>query len=116
MASPLGLNTYVRDKFASACVLVFAGGRERFVGEAARFGLHRSGVHWREAAEGLSETDREISRFLREQGVALEFVEKGLKPSIFQMWEPSVGEVLGCGLGTREGDYVFRSQLNGTVP
>jgi hypothetical protein len=97
----LGLNTYVRANCASSCVLVFAGGRERFVGEQARFGLHRSGVRWREAEEGLSETDREMRGFLLGQGIAPEFVEKGLKPSIFEIWEPSVEEVLGSGLGTR---------------
>ncbi len=97
----LGLNTYVRADCASACVLVFAGGRERFVGEQARFGLHRSGVDWRTADEGLSETDREIQRFLLGQGVAPGFVEKGLQPSFFQMWEPSAEEVLGSGLGTQ---------------
>lgn len=97
----LGLNTYVRADCASACVLVFAGGRERLVGEQARFGLHRSGVVWRAADEGLSETDLEMREFLLGQGVAPAFVEKGLKPTIFEMWGPSVEDVLGSGLGTR---------------
>ena len=80
LARDLGLDTFVHAGCASACVLVFAGGRERFVGEPARFGLHRSGVAWRAAEDGLSETDREMRRFLLGQGVAPGFVEKGLQP------------------------------------
>ena len=93
------LNTYVRADCASACVLVFAGGRERLVAPSARFGLHRSGVEWQRGDHGVSAIDRAMEQFFREQGVDDSFIEKVLQTPFHDLWLPTFEEVMTSGLG-----------------
>jgi hypothetical protein len=93
-----GLDTYVRAACQSACVLVFAGGRERLVAASARFGLHRSGVSWRRDSAQLSPMDREMGRFLAERGVSTGFIKQALDTPNHDIWEPALAEVMGSGL------------------
>ena len=94
------LDTYVQADCASACVLVFAGGRERLAAPSARFGLHRSGVTWQRGDRGVSPTDLAMERFFRERGVADDFIEKVLQTPFHEIWMPNVEAVMGSGLGT----------------
>ena len=93
-------DTYVREDCASACVLVFAGGNERRLATAARFGLHRSGVEWRRNGDQLSPTDRAMEQFFRDRGVSDEFIAKMLQTSFHDIWLPVPAEVLSSGLAT----------------
>jgi hypothetical protein len=101
-----GFDTYVQKDCASACVLVFAGGKERKVGDQARFGLHRSGVEWRQSSDQLSPLDVAMEGFLRSRGIADAFIEKTLQTPFHDIWQPTLLEVLNSGLatGTWEGN------------
>ncbi len=94
------LDTYVQANCASACVLVFAGGRERLAAPSARFGLHRSGVTWQRGDRGVSPTDLAMERHFRERGVADDFIGKVLQTPFQEIWLPTVDAVMGSGLGT----------------
>jgi len=95
-----GLDTFVRADCASACVLVFAGGRERLAAPSARFGLHRSGVTWQRGDRGVSATDLAMERFFRERGVTDGFIARALETPFHEIWVPPVDAVMGSGLGT----------------
>jgi len=96
-----GLTTYVRHGCASACVTAFSGGRFREAVSTARFGLHRSGFHWRKATESWQPIDLSVRDFMLGQGVDRSFVAKGMEPSIHDIWEPIVADVLASGLANR---------------
>ena len=95
-----GLDTRVRGSCASACVLVFAGGRERVAEPGARFGLHRSGVDWQKDG-AVSATDLRMAAWFRARGVGEEFIGRVLATPFRDMWEPGPGEVLASGLATQ---------------
>ena len=95
-----GLDTFVRADCASACVLVFAGGRERLAAPSARFGLHRSGVTWQRGDRGVSATDLAMERFFRERGVTDGFIARALETPFHEIWVPTVDAVMGSGRGT----------------
>lgn len=95
-----GLDTYMRRSCESACVLAFAGGRQRLVAPSAHFGLHRSGLSWRRADEGLNAADIEMRDYFLSRGVAADFVARGLVPPMHEMWFPRIDEVLTSKLAT----------------
>ena len=95
------LDTYVQADCASACVLVFAGGRERLAAPSARFGLHRSGVTWQRGDRGVSPTDLAMERFFRERGVADGLYREGrCRRRSMKSGCRTVDAVMGSGLGT----------------
>lgn len=94
------LDTYVRSDCASACVLVFASGRERMAASSARFGLHRSGVEWQRGDREVSPTDRAMAELFRERGVAEEFIVKVMETPFRKLWHPTLTEVMESGLAT----------------
>lgn len=94
------LDTYVRLDCVSACVLVFASGRERMAASSARFGLHRSGVEWQRGDREVSPTDRAMAELFRERGVAEEFIVKALETPFRKLWQPTMTEVMENGLAT----------------
>ena len=96
------LDAYVSATCASACVLVFVGGQERLAAPSARFGLHRSGVAWRTADSGISDTDRRMAAWFAAQGVSAPFIERVMQTPFREMWEPRTGELMGSGLATGE--------------
>ncbi len=94
------LDTYVRRSCESACVLAFAGGRQRLVAPSAHFGLHRSGLSWRRVDEGLNAADIEMRDYFLSRGIAADFVARGLVPPMHEIWKPSFEEVLASKLAT----------------
>lgn len=98
-----GLDTRVRASCASACVLVFAGGRERVAEPGARFGLHRAGVDWRKDG-AVSETDLRTAAWFRERGVGEEFIGRVLATPFHEIWEPTLREVFASGLANSRND------------
>jgi hypothetical protein len=102
LVSDRGLDTRVRGICASACVLVFAGGRERVAEPGARFGLHRSGVDWQKDG-AVSATDLRMAAWFRERGVGEAFIGRVLATPFHDLWEPGHGELLASGLATGGG-------------
>lgn len=93
------LNTYVSISCASACVTVFAAGKERWLSKAAILGLHEPYFPGFEPAElrVMSESTR---NFLISRGVNAEFVSRGLSVPHDSSWEPSHDELFRSGLAT----------------
>jgi hypothetical protein len=95
-----GLATYASRDCASACVLVFAGGAQRFAAAGARFGLHRSGAAWRRDDGTLSRTDVAMGEFFAAQGIGAAFIRRALAIPFDDIWVPEPGEVLSARLAT----------------
>ena len=98
------LDTYVPEKCASACVDLFAAGEKRWVGPHAMFGLHRSGHECRPGT-GRIRADVSAANFLRERGVADDFVEHTFETPYDSIWKPDIRTLVESGLatGVREG-------------
>lgn len=96
------LETYVRAECMSACVYAYIGGWQRYAASSARFGLHRSGYAWQDGGHERNGTDESFAAFMRYLGVDEAFIDRGLKPSIQEIYEPSASEVLAANLATTE--------------
>lgn len=94
--------TYVRAECMSACVDAYIGGAKRYVASSAKFGLHRAGVYWQAGGDGLSNVDIIFANNLRAIGVDEDFIQRGLKPSLHQIYLPTPEEVLSARLATAE--------------
>jgi hypothetical protein len=68
------------------------------VAPSARFGLHRAGVSWRADNGQVSYIDRKMGGFLAERGVSAGFIEQALATPHFDLWLPSLAEVMQSGL------------------
>ncbi|QIG47543.1 DUF4339 domain-containing protein [Nordella sp. HKS 07] len=102
-----GLNTYVSNSCASACVNVFAAGKERWLAKGAVLGLHKPYF------PGLSTVDlesisEETRRFLISRGVTAGFVDRGLSVPHESFWMPTHKELFESGLATA---YVAESDV-----
>jgi hypothetical protein len=98
-----GLTTYVAVRCEGACVNVFAGGFERWLGPRAVIGLQRA--HSETATkDDLKRWNAEIRSFLVGRGVDPAFVDKGLSDSFGETWQPSPGDILASRLATRLAD------------
>jgi hypothetical protein len=100
LISTRGLSTYVRRQCLSACVVAYAGGRQRYLHPGARLGLHRSsfpGVPDREMrADNLAIVEEMVAA-----GVDRAFAEKALLRNADTMWFPTLGELVESGLVTQ---------------
>lgn len=87
-----GLDTYVPWDCESACTLVFAAGRKRWVAPDATIGFHSPsfGAFDRLAAE---EGTREWRRALVDAGYAPAFVDRGIAIPAEEMWHPTHDEL-----------------------
>ena len=81
------LDTYARDMCASACIDLFAAGERRWAGRQTVFGFHRSG-HECSPDTGMSKVDLVAANFLRERGVADDFVQRAFETPYTSIWTP----------------------------
>ena len=118
-----GLRTYVGYACSSACVLIFAAGRERILGGEAALGLHQSYIMAKDggiptansyespesldamlAGPGrafiLSDGDDVWVNRLRRIGASDEFIRHVLATAANDMWYPSQDELLAQHLAT----------------
>ncbi len=95
----LKLDTYAPERCASACIDLFAAGERRWAGQQTTFGFHRSG-HECAPDSGLNKSDLVAANFLRERGVADDFVQRAFETPYTSMWKPAVRTVLYSGLAT----------------
>jgi len=75
------LATAVEGECASACVLAFSGGTERYLGPAARLGLHQFSTTERGSFSGGQRVTAEIAAFFEEMGVDNDVALLGAKTS-----------------------------------
>ncbi len=82
-----GKSVTVAGSCASACVLVFAGGKERKMAEGAELGVHRStwgGRGLRMSAEEVQEASGRIGQFYIDMGISAEIL-------VLQLRTPTTG-------------------------
>ncbi len=94
------LNTVSFEKCASACTLMFAAGEMRFLGPNVKFGFHRSGYPTMQRFSPIGASDRQSAQFLRQRGVAEDFIEHKLNTPFFSIWRPSHGEMFAANFAT----------------
>lgn len=85
---------------ASACTLLLAAGQERFLGPDARIAFHRSGTKYGPVGDGWNETDHQLANFWKSRGVASDFIDRALTPSIRQIWMAPHPEMYSAGYAT----------------
>lgn len=83
-----GLNTVAFRYCDSACTLIFAAGKHRYLGPKASMGFHRSYVYGKPIIDGWSVTKHRMSRFLRERGVEMDFIELAFSYGGDDLWLP----------------------------
>lgn len=87
------LDTVVAAECASACTIIFAAGRNRFVLDEALLGFHGSYFPGMTKAE-LDDANAEIASLYRAAGFDGLFVGKALSIPPEQMWYPTKSELL----------------------
>lgn len=93
------LNTYVSTTCMSACVNVFAAGKNRWISRHAIIGLHEPYFPGLGPAE-LEAMAEQSRSFLLARGVSATFVNKGLSYSHDSLWKPSHSELFSSRLAT----------------
>ncbi|MGI6854558.1 hypothetical protein [Mesorhizobium sp. 1B3] len=88
-----GLETYVSNECASACTLVFAAGKRRWLSDAARLGFHPA-VFPGFGDKELREANEEWMAGFEDTGIDAGFVNKVLALPPQEMWYPTVDELL----------------------
>jgi hypothetical protein len=88
-----GLSTYVTHQCASACTIVFLGGKQRYLQATARLGFHQPYFRGMTANEQRLAIAREQAR-LQKFGLSNAFAERANAASPSGMWYPEQGELL----------------------
>lgn len=111
-----GLDTYVSNECASACTLVFAAGKRRWLSDAAKLGFHGA------AFPGLTEKElrganEDWAAQYRQGGIDAGFIDRALAVPSDEVWYPTIDELLGARVVTDidRGDN-FQSSGNEAVP
>jgi len=90
------LSTFVGDRCASACTIVFVAGRERLSTPTAKLGFHRArSPVWYDAADDNKFNARLISYF-QSKGIEASFAQKAFRVPSNDIWYPSVDELLAA--------------------
>ena len=88
-----GLSTYVSQHCASACTVVFLGGKQRQLNAAAKLGFHQPSFRGMTASEQRALIAREQAR-LEKFGLSQAFAERANAAAPSDMWYPDQGELL----------------------
>ena len=98
-----GIATHVDGHCASACALIFAGGKARSLAEGARIGLHGYALRPGNMYFGMIDPRREMTRDMaiyRAQQIAEPFVRKLSTLPQAPMWYPDHAELRAVGFVT----------------
>ena len=88
-----GLSTYVTHQCASACTIIFLGGKQRFLHTTARLGFHQPSFRGMTANEQRISIAREQAR-LQKFGLSNAFAERANAAAPSGMWFPEQSELL----------------------
>ncbi len=91
------LDTFVREKCASACTDVFLAGEHRYIDLNARFGFHQSGYKGKPRDTQWSIAEYMTSIDFRAKGLPEPFISKALNTSYYDLWSPDVLELKASG-------------------
>ena len=98
-----GLNTYIPEYCASACITAFIGGEKRQMSSKAMLGFHQfsNAFNTKEYTENqLKDTLYDTIKFYKQQGIDKEFVKRFFKTPPEEMWYPRNEELLKQGVVT----------------
>lgn len=98
-----GIATHVEGHCASACALIFVGGKGRSLGKGARIGLHGYALRPGNMYFGMIDPRREMVRDMaiyRAQKIAEPFVRKLSQLPQTPMWYPDHAELRAVGFVT----------------
>lgn len=95
------LDTVVLGNCISACTLMMAAGRERYLGPDARLGFHRTGTDYFNVSRSWTKMDHHIADYYRSRGTSDDFVKKALDTPFDRIWVPGKSEVFASGYVTR---------------
>ena len=93
LISARGLSTYVTHQCASACTIIFLGGKQRYLQATAKLGFHQPYFPGMTAIEKRVSIAREEAR-LQKLGLSHAFAERANAASPSGMWYPEQGELL----------------------
>jgi hypothetical protein len=94
------LDTFVREKCASACTDVFLAGEHRYIDPDAKFGFHQSGYKGRPRDTEWSVTEYMTSIDYRAKGLPEPFISKALNTSYYELWRPDALALKRSGFAT----------------
>jgi hypothetical protein len=95
-----GLSTYTSGVCASACTLIFLGGKNRFMKTGAKLGFHSPGLPGISRAN-MREKLAEEERYLTSLGVSPPFAKKAMGTPTETMWYPTAEELTAAAVVTR---------------
>jgi hypothetical protein len=95
-----GLDTVAFDQCASACTLLFASGKDRYLGAQVQMGFHRSGTRYGPIGSGWSNTDYRMADYYAQRGVNEGFIRRALKPSNAEIWWAPHPDMYAAGYAT----------------
>ena len=94
LLSELGLNTVTNGECLSACAIIFAAGKNRWIGIDGRLGFHSSTfANLSDDAANAYKYDMYM-KINRERGIPISFLEKGDVIPSEEMWYPTREELL----------------------
>ncbi len=89
-----GLSTYVTQQCASACTIVFLGGKQRFLFSAAKLGFHQPSFRGMTGDDQRAAVAREAARLQQRFGLSSAFAARATAASPSAMWFPEQSELL----------------------
>jgi hypothetical protein len=113
-----GLDTYVSVSCASACTLVFMGGKRRILKNGARLGFHTPTFPGALALDWLDRrrlTDAERN-YLTSAGVSETFASRVMSTPPESIWYPTLEELLEAGVVTESTDGMAFAASSGASP
>lgn len=94
------MDTVAFDVCASSCTVIYAAGNDRYLGNRAWMGFHRSGTKYGPVGDGWNSSDHQIANYWLDRGVKEDFVRRALKPSIRNIWQAPHQDLYGAGFST----------------
>ncbi|MBT3923727.1 MAG: hypothetical protein HOF21_14250 [Nitrospina sp.] len=91
--SSKGLDTVTNQNCLSACTMVFAAGKNRWIGINGRLGFHSGSFEGLSEKEVNEENRDNILKISREKNIPLGFFNKGDRVSSKEMWYPTPDEL-----------------------
>jgi len=95
------LDTVSLERCASACTLLFAAGKERYLGSEAKIGFHRSALFGQAPTAKWTDTEHEIASFYSSRGTSDEFIQMALDTPSDQLWVPEHDAMLAAGFASK---------------
>lgn len=91
------LDTFTRERCASACTLVVAAGAERYYERGGLLGFHRSGLRFGPRDYSWSPVDQRIAQYFRSRGLPESFIEQALHEPMWRIWWAPEAALFGSG-------------------